>query len=86
MSTSFSPLRRTSPLIRPDRQISHINTPSIVTGYDKENDGLTKTLKGADLVIIPAGVPRKPGMSRDDLFNVRPTSSKPTKAVPLTEG
>lgn len=26
-------------------------------------------LRGADLVIIPAGVPRKPGMSRDDLFN-----------------
>ncbi len=27
-------------------------------------------LKGADLVVIPAGVPRKPGMTRDDLFNV----------------
>ena len=26
-------------------------------------------LKGADLVAIPAGVPRKPGMTRDDLFN-----------------
>lgn len=24
---------------------------------------------GADVVIIPAGVPRKPGMTRDDLFN-----------------
>lgn len=24
----------------------------------------------AQVVIIPAGVPRKPGMSRDDLFNV----------------
>lgn len=23
-----------------------------------------------DLVIIPAGVPRKPGMTRDDLFNI----------------
>lgn len=23
----------------------------------------------ADVVVIPAGVPRKPGMSRDDLFN-----------------
>lgn len=22
-----------------------------------------------DIVIIPAGVPRKPGMTRDDLFN-----------------
>jgi malate dehydrogenase len=26
-------------------------------------------LKGAEVVIIPAGVPRKPGMTRDDLFN-----------------
>jgi hypothetical protein len=27
------------------------------------------SLKGAEVVIIPAGVPRKPGMTRDDLFN-----------------
>jgi len=26
-------------------------------------------LTGADVVVIPAGVPRKPGMTRDDLFN-----------------
>ena len=32
-------------------------------------DSLAAALEGADLVIIPAGVPRKPGMSRDDLFN-----------------
>jgi malate dehydrogenase len=30
---------------------------------------LEKALQGADVVIIPAGVPRKPGMTRDDLFN-----------------
>ncbi|MBI2342241.1 MAG: malate dehydrogenase [Deltaproteobacteria bacterium] len=29
-----------------------------------------KELKGSDVVIITAGVPRKPGMSRDDLLNV----------------
>ena len=29
-----------------------------------------KDIKGADVVIITAGVPRKPGMSRDDLFEV----------------
>ena len=50
---------------------SHINTPSTVTGYAPDNDGLAKTLDGADIVLIPAGVPRKPGMTRDDLFNVR---------------
>jgi hypothetical protein len=31
---------------------------------------LAAALQGADLVIIPAGVPRKPGMTRDDLFNI----------------
>jgi malate dehydrogenase len=30
---------------------------------------LTAALRGCDLVVIPAGVPRKPGMTRDDLFN-----------------
>ncbi|KAJ3136356.1 regulator of ime2 [Physocladia obscura] len=49
--------------------LSHINTPAEVKGY-KGNDELTAALYGANLVIIPAGVPRKPGMSRDDLFNI----------------
>lgn len=49
--------------------ISHINTPSVVTGYVPDGEGLAKALKGSDLVVIPAGVPRKPGMTRDDLFN-----------------
>lgn len=31
---------------------------------------LEDALIGMDLVIIPAGVPRKPGMTRDDLFNI----------------
>lgn len=30
---------------------------------------MDEALKDADIVVIPAGVPRKPGMSRDDLFN-----------------
>lgn len=50
--------------------LSHINTPSIVTGYLPADGGLGKALKNADIVVIPAGVPRKPGMTRDDLFNV----------------
>ncbi|ORY97200.1 malate dehydrogenase, NAD-dependent [Syncephalastrum racemosum] len=49
--------------------VSHINTKSVVKGYTPENDGLKAALEGAHLVIIPAGVPRKPGMTRDDLFN-----------------
>ncbi|KAJ2832570.1 Malate dehydrogenase, cytoplasmic [Coemansia furcata] len=50
--------------------VGHINTLSDVTGYSaKDQDGLKKALEGAELVVIPAGVPRKPGMTRDDLFN-----------------
>lgn len=49
--------------------ISHVPVNSTVKGYTPENDGLATALKGADVVLIPAGVPRKPGMTRDDLFN-----------------
>jgi malate/lactate dehydrogenase len=48
--------------------LSHINTKSTVTGHGKED--MDAALKGAHTVIIPAGVPRKPGMTRDDLFKV----------------
>ncbi|KZF23379.1 malate dehydrogenase [Xylona heveae TC161] len=49
--------------------ISHVNTKSTVSGYDPTPSGLREALKGSELVLIPAGVPRKPGMTRDDLFN-----------------
>ncbi|KAI0380005.1 malate dehydrogenase-like protein [Hypomontagnella monticulosa] len=49
--------------------ISHINTKSTVKGFDPTPTGLANCLKGSDIVLIPAGVPRKPGMTRDDLFN-----------------
>jgi len=57
--------------------LSHIPTASKITGSlpspvswpPKINDGLAEALTGADVVVIPAGVPRKPGMTRDDLFN-----------------
>ncbi|KAL2944502.1 Malate dehydrogenase 1 mitochondrial [Bienertia sinuspersici] len=48
---------------------SHINTRDKVSGYMEDKD-LAKALEGSDVVIIPAGVPRKPGMTRDDLFNI----------------
>ena len=32
-------------------------------------ENVHKALEGCDVVVIPAGVPRKPGMTRDDLFN-----------------
>ena len=49
--------------------LSHCNTPAKVTGHTGP-DELAAALTGASLVIIPAGVPRKPGMTRDDLFNI----------------
>lgn len=48
--------------------LSHIETASKVQAFVAEKD-LLRSLEGADIVLIPAGVPRKPGMTRDDLFN-----------------
>jgi len=48
--------------------LSHIDTPAKVTGHTGKEE-LLAALKDADVVVIPAGVPRKPGMTRDDLFN-----------------
>lgn len=57
--------------------LSHIPSKAKLTGSlphpgswpPRSNDGLAEALTGADVVVIPAGVPRKPGMTRDDLFN-----------------
>lgn len=43
--------------------LSHINTQSKVEGFLPPDDGIKKALTGAHLVVIPAGVPRKPGVS-----------------------
>lgn len=50
--------------------LSHICTVSKVKGYLPEDDGIRKALEGSDFVVISAGVPRKPGMTRDDLFSI----------------
>lgn len=50
------------------KDLSHIPTDVTVDGFT--GDDLTKALEGADVVVIPAGVARKPGMTRDDLFNI----------------
>jgi malate dehydrogenase len=49
--------------------LSHIDTPAKVSSHMGAND-LPGALKGAHIVVIPAGVPRKPGMTRDDLFTI----------------
>jgi malate dehydrogenase len=53
---------------------------SPVEGYDAKLAGTSKysAIKGADVVIVTAGIPRRPGMSRDDLLD---TNSKVMAAV-----
>ncbi|KEA53803.1 MULTISPECIES: malate dehydrogenase [Mangrovibacter] len=48
--------------------LSHIPTDVKITGFAGED--ATPALEGADIVLISAGVARKPGMDRSDLFNV----------------
>lgn len=49
--------------------LSHCNTPSQVRDFTGPAE-LADCLRDVDVVVIPAGVPRKPGMTRDDLFNI----------------
>jgi malate dehydrogenase len=53
---------------------------SPVEGFDAVISGSTdySAIAGADVVIVTAGVPRKPGMSRDDLISV---NAKVVKSV-----
>ncbi len=43
-----------------------------IAGFDAKFAGANKyeAIEGADVVIVTAGVPRKPGMSRDDLLEI----------------
>ncbi|MCJ1404453.1 hypothetical protein MMC11_007678 [Xylographa trunciseda] len=50
--------------------LSHISSIAKISGYLPKDDGLKHALTGADVVVIPAGIPRKPGMTRDDLFKI----------------
>lgn len=49
--------------------LSHISTPAKVQGYLRPDEGLKKALTGATIVVIPAGVPRKPGV-RNFLYSL----------------
>ena len=45
---------------------------SPVEGFDAKMTGANSysAIRGADVVIVTAGIPRKPGMSRDDLIGI----------------
>ena len=48
--------------------LSHIPTPVKVEGFSGEDP--SPALLNADIVLISAGIARKPGMDRSDLFNI----------------
>lgn len=64
----------------PQGKALDIAQASPVEGFDAAVSGANdySALKGADVVIVTAGVPRKPGMSRDDLIGI---NAKVMKAV-----
>ena len=40
--------------------LSHISSIAQIEGFLPAEDGMKKAFTGADIVIIPAGIPRKP--------------------------
>ncbi len=56
----------------PDGKALDIAESAPVDGFDMRYAGAQsyETIKGADVVIVTAGIPRKPGMSRDDLLEI----------------
>lgn len=64
----------------PQGKTLDIAEASRIEGFDGKVEGTNdyKDIAGSDLVIITAGLPRKPGMSRDDLLT---TNSKIMKSV-----
>jgi malate dehydrogenase len=56
----------------PQGKALDIMQSSPILGFDADYRGSNdyKDIAGADLVIVTAGVPRKPGMSRDDLLAI----------------
>lgn len=78
----LSLLLKNSPLVRcltcyniahtPGVALDHIETRVNVKGY-LGHEQLPDCLKDCDMVVIPAGVSRKPGMTWDKLFNTKVT-------------
>lgn len=55
------------------KDLSHIPTDVEVEGFSgapTDAEPVLKCVKDADAVVICAGIARKPGMTRDDLFNI----------------
>jgi malate dehydrogenase len=55
-----------------------VSSISLVVNEDKAIEKAGDILKGCDLVLVPAGVPRKPGQDRKDLLNINAGIAKGT--------
>jgi len=56
-------------------KVTHL---ALTVNEDKAIDKAGDVLKGCDLVLVPAGVPRKPGQDRKDLLNINCNIAKGT--------
>jgi len=61
--------------------LGHLEGAAAVKGYcgtvgEPPSKFMEEALTGCSLVLIPAGMPRKPGMTRDDLFKVNADIAK----------
>jgi len=61
--------------------LGHLERKSNLKGYQMELgakpiDNLEECLTGCHLVLVPAGMPRKPGQTRDDLFKINADIAK----------
>lgn len=77
----LSLLMKTNPLVKELRlydvantagvtaDLSHISSRAEVKAFTGPAS-VDAAVTGIDLAVIPAGIPRKPGMTRDDLFNI----------------
>ena len=56
----------------PDGKALDIAESSPIDGFDVRYTGAQsyEAIKGADVIVVTAGIPRKPGMSRDDLLEI----------------
>merc|ERR1712166_481195 len=55
-----------------------VTSTVLVLNEDKAIDKAGDVLQGCDLVLVPAGVPRKPGQDRKDLLNINCNIAKGT--------
>merc|ERR1719454_1260093 len=55
-----------------------VSSVTLIVNEDRAIDKAGEILSGCDLVLVPAGVPRKPGQDRKDLLNINANIAKGT--------